>query len=151
MRARTKDMMKKVHDRLINVTKSDKKDPDTNVQYVNMDSLVSTTSLSKASIYRVMRLLREEGIGIYHRVGFGYVLAEFAGQKDDVHTMRRIHGRRTSDMISLHAAQQWMRGRWKTDWERRQLAQAIRPLLPQPQLLENSMTVLLRVGNSLGV
>lgn len=149
MRASTKDMMDKIHNRLINVKKSDKKDG--KVSYVNMDALLEECNLSKASIYRCMRLLRENGIGIYHRVGFGYVLAEFAGQKDDVHTLRRINGRRTSDMINLHAAHNWMKSRWKTDWERRQLSAAIRPLLPSLPELEQSNTVLLKFQNSLGM
>lgn len=149
MRANTKDMMGKVHTRLINVRNSDKKDGKT--KYVDMSSLQEETSLSKASIYRVMRLLRQQGIGIYHRVGYGYVLAEFAGKKDDVHTLRRINGRRASDMISLGAAQQWMKGRWNTEWARRQLTAALRPLLPSLPELEQSTKVLLKFENSLGV
>lgn len=151
MRGQTKLAMKNIHDRLVNVRKTDPEDKNTGTQYVPMSELLESTNLSKSSTYRCIRLLREKGVGIYTRVGYGYVLAEYASKCDDVHTMRRVHGRRTSDLINLNASHKWMKKRWKTDWERRQLVGALRPLLPESGLLSKSMKILLSASNSLGV
>lgn len=149
MRAKTKEMMSKLHKRLVNTRKSDVHEE--KCTYVTMDSLKEELGLSAASIYRMIRMMKMQGLGIYSRTGKGYVLAEFASKRDDVNALRKINGRRTSDMMAVNAARQWMRSRWSTDYERRMLQEAIRPLLPDVSQLERSQTVLLRAQNSLGI
>jgi biotin operon repressor len=142
-------LMKKVHDRLLNVKSSDTKED--NVSYVSAKVLAHDLNLSVPSVYKAVKLLVLNGTGIYNRTRKGYVLTEFAGKKDDVNAMRKAHGRRTADLLILSNASKHMKERWTTDWERRQLVTAMRPLLGDVSLLEQSNAVLLKAQNSLGV
>jgi len=149
MRTPTKDLIRKVHNRLINTKSSDIKED--NVAYVSARTLAEDLGMKVSTARRVVKLMILEGIGVYSRTRKGYVLAEFASKRDDVNAIRKMHGRRTADSLSLVAAQVWMRGRWKTDWERRQLGTALKPLLSDMSMLEQSNVVLLKAQNTLGV
>lgn len=81
-------------------------------EYINMRAIQQMIKLSSGSIYRIIRLLREDGLGIYSTRN-GYTLAEYATHRNDTLFMRRINGRRISDFIAATAAAPHIKKRWK--------------------------------------
>lgn len=116
MRSSTKDMMKKVRDILI----------DTN-GYVPAEELCKQTSMSPGSIYRIIRNLRLNGFGVIPTPK-GYVAAEFAERKDDVHFLRRLSGMRAGAYIALRAAKPHIEHRWRGLEQKNQLRLILAPL-----------------------
>lgn len=102
MRQKTIEMLKKVSYEL------------TKREYVTAQDLQQITGLKNYSIYRIIKFMRLEGIGII-ATKKGYILSKYAKQKDDVTFIRRLYGRRTSDLIALRAAESDIQKRWKND------------------------------------
>jgi biotin operon repressor len=96
-------------------------------KYLTSDDISQACGCSKGTVYNTIRKMREKGIGV-HATKDGYVLSEFAQKKDDVGLLRKVNGRRTSDMIMLSAARTHMEKRWKTDSDRTLLGSMIDPL-----------------------
>lgn len=124
MRASTKDQLKKLQNILLDNS------------YIKTSEICQKTKLCPGSVYRMIRMLREEKkIGIIPTKQ-GYVLAAFATQKDDVGFLRKLNGRRTSDWLALDAAKKHIGMRWNKVEERAQLLEITSPLtsnLPQLQ------------------
>ena len=100
MRNSTKDMLKKIKGILI--------DSD---GYLSAADLAKKCSMSKQSVYIMIRNLRLGGVGIIPTPQ-GYVLSEYAKKKDDVGFLRRLHGMRTGAFIAFRAAESDIRLRW---------------------------------------
>lgn len=81
--------------------------------YIDSYELSIKSNLSRVMIYRLIRKMRLDGIGIIPTKR-GYILSEFAQLKDDVSFIRRCLGRRTSDIIAMSAAEKDIINRWKS-------------------------------------
>lgn len=112
-------------------------------RYISLKEVRSYLGISTVQVYTLIRRLREKGVGVYSRTGKGYILAEAANRSDDVNLLRKIHGRRTSDLISLNASLASLRKRWAGTKEEKQLDSALEPLIPQKVALEASRKILL--------
>lgn len=123
MRPKTIEMIKKVENLL------------TENEYLWGDVLADKCHLSVSSIYRIIRLMRLNGTGI-HITTKGYCLSEFSTVRDDVHFLRRLNGRRTSDLIAISAAARSIKKRWKSVEDKKTLGLILGPLLPDGKLLE---------------
>jgi Lhr-like helicase len=131
VRNKTADMIKKVHNYLVDHN------------YATAEQVAEHCALSKASIYRIVRIMREQGIGVIPATE-GYILSKYAKKNDDVRFIRTLNGRRTSDYFSLAAAEKDIRNRWNSIAERRDLQLLLPPLLStKPQILEKGRQVLL--------
>lgn len=130
MRSSTREMIGKVKNLLIDN------------EYCTAGFLAEKCGLSKSSIYRIIRLMRLEGIGVLPGCE-GYILSEFAHKRDDVRFLRKINGRRTSDVISLGAAENHIRRRWRAVKDRRDLNLITGPLTADLSMLKEGADVLL--------
>lgn len=101
MQKKTEMMVNKVKDLLIKNN------------YISASEIAKHCGLSTISIYRIIRYIKLEGIGVIPTKK-GYVLSEFAQKSDDVGFIRRCLGRRTSDIISLGAMEKDIRIRWSS-------------------------------------
>jgi len=101
MQKKTEMMVNKVKDLLIKNN------------YISASEIAKHCGLSIVSIYRIIRYIKLEGIGVIPTKK-GYVLSEFAQKSDDVGFIRRCLGRRTSDIISLRAMEKDIRTRWSS-------------------------------------
>lgn len=88
--------------------------------YISAIEIAKHCKLSVFSIYRIIRFIRLEGIGIVPTQK-GYILSEFAQKSDDVGFIRRCFGRRTSDIISLSAMEKDLCSRWGSVEDRNNL------------------------------
>lgn len=79
--------------------------------YVDSYQLSSKSGMSRIMIYRLIRKMRIDGIGIIPTKR-GYILSEFAQLTDDVSFVRRCLGRRTSDIIAMGASKKDILSRW---------------------------------------
>lgn len=95
--------------------------------YQTAKQLAKHCNFQPCSIYRIVRMLRLQGIGVIPKKK-GYVLSEFALKTDDVGFIRRCYGRRVSDFISIHAALKHINGRWKTLQDKSAMQQMLLPL-----------------------
>lgn len=137
---KTKDLLKKIKTILIEN------------EYVTADVLAQKCHLSTKSIYRAIRFLRIEGIGIIPTKK-GYVLSEFAKKTDDVFFIRRCFGRRTSDIIALSAIEKDVRLRWSGVEDKNNINNVLKYLSIKPQLIKNAsknVTYLLSSVNGKG-
>ena len=100
MRSSTISMMTKVKSLLIDN------------EYITAEDLSSKCKLSKSSIYRIINLMRREGIGV-HVTPKGYILSEMAAKKDDTHFLRRLNGRRASDFYAIQSSGPSIKKRWR--------------------------------------
>ena len=80
-------------------------------QYVYAHQIASQTGLTTAGVYKAISILRVSGIGVYASRK-GYILAEFATQRDDIENSRKLVSRRTADYINFSAAERHMKKRW---------------------------------------
>jgi hypothetical protein len=123
MRSRTVEMMKKGKDLLIEK------------EYLPAQEIADYCHLSVGAIYRIIRMMRMEGIGT-HVTPKGYVLSEFAKKTDDTHFLRRLNGRRTSDFLALQAAAPHIKKRWCGVEDKRNLGIIFGPLNSDMRLLD---------------
>lgn len=112
-------------------------------EYCTSSFLAKKCQISKPSVYRVIRLLRMDGIGIIP-TSRGYVLSKYASKNDDVGFMRRLNGRRTSDYIALNAAEKHIKRRWKSVSDRRSVNLIMRPLSSDLGILKKGASILLK-------
>ena len=124
MRSSTIEMMKKVKNLLIETP-----------NYLSAQDIAEHCNLSVSSVYRLIRMMRLEGIGI-HVTPHGYVLSEFAEKKDDTHFMRRLNGRRTSDIIAIQAAAPHIKKRWSAVEDKKNMGIILAPLNSDIKLLD---------------
>lgn len=137
MKPKINDMLKKVHTALIENS------------YLTAKQLAEICGLEPSSIYRIVRVLRIQGIGILPTKQ-GYILSEFATKQDDVGFIRRCYGRRTSDFIAIQAANKHINLRWRSVQDKTALKSLLDPLTID---LSNSkgMQILLTHKNSKGL
>lgn len=105
--------------------------------YIHAFELAKLCGLSPVSIYRIIRLLRLEGIGVIPTKK-GYILSEFAQKPDDVGFMRRCFGRRTSDIIALGAMENDIRKRWSAVEDKNNLNNIFKYLSIKPTNTEKA-------------
>jgi len=80
--------------------------------HITAEKLAKAFHLSQAQVYTVIRIIRvERQIGVL-TTNKGYILSKYASVQDDVHFLRRLNGRRTSDVLALMAAQDDIYDRW---------------------------------------
>lgn len=127
MQSKTVSMMNKVNTILIEN------------EYVHADELAKKCHLSVQSIYRIVRLLRLEGVGIIPSKN-GYVLSEFAKKSDDVGFIRRCFGRRASDIIALGAIEKDVRLRWSGVEDKNNINNIFKYLSIKPTGVEKAKT-----------
>jgi len=111
--------------------------------------LAAKCGLKAASAYRMVRIMREEGIGIIPTKA-GYLLAEHATKRDDVFFLRKLNGRRTSDYIALNGCIDEMSKRWK-GVEQTQLRQILAPFNVTRQALTTSLAIINQKSERLGI
>jgi len=112
-------------------------------------TLAAKCGLKAASAYRMVRIMREGGVGIIP-TKTGYLLAEHATKRDDVFFLRKLNGRRTSDHIALSGCVDEMSKRWK-GVEHEQLKQILAPLNSTRHALTTSLTIINQKSERLGV
>lgn len=115
MRFRAVDFVKKVHTALLENN------------YQTADELAEKCYLKRSTIYRVIRLLRIENIGVISTKK-GYILSEFAKKSDDVGFIRRCYGRRASDFIAIQAALKDINSRWNSISDKKIMSIMLHPL-----------------------
>jgi hypothetical protein len=136
MRAKTEVVIKKVLDALT-------AEPEPQRAKV----LAKKCRCSVITIYRAIRIARiEKNIGI-HPTKSGYLLSEFAKKTDDVHFLRVLNGRRSSDYIALQTAAPHMRKRWNTVEDQRTLQIVMSPLTSGGDMLKRGIKILLSYRN----
>jgi biotin operon repressor len=96
--------------------------------YLRAKDISEHLKISVSTVYKMISIMRLQGIGI-HSTKSGYVLSEYATIQDDVHIMRVINGRRTSDTIMLQAALPYIKERWNTKKDERSLNIISKPLI----------------------
>jgi len=138
LRAKTVEMIKRVKSLLVDH------------EYMKSRELAEKCGLCVGSICRIIRLMREEGIGILSTKN-GYVLSKYAKKPDDVGFLRRLHGRRASDFVALQAAQADIKRRWRSIEDRKQLQLICSPLTANVGRLQAGMKVLLKRSNNKGL
>lgn len=119
MRQKTVIYLKKIHDLLIENN------------YMTTKDIKSKCHISNYQVYKSIRLLRMEGIGIIPTKK-GYILSEFASRPDDVGFIRKCFGRRTSDLIALQAAQNDIQFRWNGVEDKNNINQVFKYLSINP-------------------
>lgn len=140
MREKTKLMVKRVHDLLIQN------------EYITTAEIAKKCGLKPWSVHSIIRRLRLAGIGVLSTYK-GYILAEYAKQPDDVTFVRRIMGRRASDIIAIQAAEKHIRKRWKTIEGKnniRNVLDYLSPIRSNTEKAQNSMAYLLSYVNGKG-
>jgi hypothetical protein len=101
MREKTKLMIKKVYSLLMEN------------EYMTTEEIAQKCHIKHWAVHAIIRQLRIDNIGVLTTYK-GYILAEYGKQTDDVTFIRRIMGRRTSDIIAVRAAEKHIKKRWKT-------------------------------------
>ena len=104
--------------------------------------LAEKMHMTVSAVYRVIRLMRVEGVGV-HTTGKGYVLSQYASKKDDTNFLRRLNGRRTSDFVAIRAAEPDIRKRWHSVEDQRSLSLIVAPLRVDLKCLDNGNRILL--------
>lgn len=123
MRTKTVEMLKKIKSILQETT-----------EYLQADAIAEKCHISVSSVYRGIRLLRLENVGI-HVTPKGYILSECAQKKDDTHLFRRLNGRRVSDVLTLSSAAPHIRKRWRGVEDRKHLKLILASLSVDSKLL----------------
>lgn len=119
MTHKTAIKVKKLHDLLVEKN------------YLTTKDIMAALRISRQTIYRLIRYLRIEGIGIQPSTK-GYVLSESACKQDDVHFMRRCFGRRTSDLLALQTAAPDIQNRWNAVEDKNNINQVLKYLSINP-------------------
>ncbi len=138
MQVKTKEMITRVKRMLVDN------------EYMRAKDIGKKIRLCPSSVCRIIRIMRIEGIGV-HATNKGYVLSEYAHKPDDVNFLRRLNGRRTSDVIAISAAERHIRRRWRSIESQRELKSIIGPLVGSPLALQRSASVLLTYKNDKGL
>ena len=138
MRPSTVDMMNKVKALLIDNER------------MTAAEITAKTHLSKASIYLMMKRLNENGTPVYSSKK-GYILAEYADQRDDVHFLRKINGYHAGSCARLQAAFQHIQRRWRGEKQQSLLMDMVRPMQTQKALLSSAQNAVLTCVNKLGL
>ena len=115
----------------------------TDNSYTTAKNMAASIGSSVGYVYTLVRKLREEGVGII-ATRKGYILSEYAHKKDDVHFLRAINGRRTSDFIAMKAAMPDIKKRWRGDKQNALLLTMSQPLLSDKPLLDKSRNTLIK-------
>lgn len=116
MKSKINEMIKKVHTALIEN------------QYCKAKQLAELCHLKPSSIYRIIRMMRIEGIGVLPTKN-GYILSEFATKRDDVGFIRRCYGRRAGDFLAISAARKHINSRWRSVTDTAALKTLLEPLV----------------------
>jgi biotin operon repressor len=110
-------------------------------EYLPAKALGEKLGMRVSAVYRLVRMFREDGVGI-HPNPKGYILSEFATKNDDVHFLRRLNGRRVSDILALRAAEHSIRKRWTSVADRRNFLLLTGPLQADLKSLEQGKIIL---------
>lgn len=127
MRAKTVEMLKKIKSILQETT-----------EYLQADVIAEKCHMPISSVYRCIRLLRLENVGV-HVTPKGYILSEFAQKQDDTHLFRRLNGRRASDFLTMSAAAPSIRKRWRSVEDRQTLKIIMESLSVNRNLLDKGL------------
>ena len=113
-------------------------------EYITSQEIIKKIKMAKGSVFRIIRLMRIKGIGVLS-TRKGYVLSEFAKQRDDVYFIRMMYGRRASDMIAIQAALPHIKTRWHDEVDQRNFKSMLHPLTSD---LSKGMKILLTYKNN---
>lgn len=119
-------------------------------EYITGREIAEKIGMCSSSVCRIIRTMRTQGIGV-HTTKDGYVLSSHATKADDVGFLRRLNGRRTSDVIALAAAAGGIKNRWRTIEDRTSLRLIVGPLTGDVGKLQAGMKVLSSKINGKGL
>ena len=114
------------------------------------EQLSEKTRLSRSSIGRIMKRLNASGIPVYSSTK-GYILAEYASKRDDVHFFRVANGYFASSSNRLTAAYKYIRQRWKSQKESALLADMTKPINTSDMAIKRANKAIVSCVNSLGL
>lgn len=117
--------------------------------YSTASELAEKIKKSRATVYRYIRLLREEGVGIMFIPGKGYIPSNCASKRDDVGFMRGILGRRASDWVAMNSAQKEIKERWISETDQKLFKKLLLEIKPRNADKLNNMYALLSPNNEL--
>ena len=137
MRPKTEEMVRKAHDFMLSST-----------HHVRAKDIAKYCHISTTAVYRIIKLLRLNNVGILP-VHKGYILSECATKIDDVEFLRRANGRRTSDFLSVKAAEKDILQRWNSISDRRDMKLILSPLTSSVNVLRRGMKILLSKNGKL--
>jgi DNA-binding CsgD family transcriptional regulator len=109
-------------------------------QYMTTREIADKTHLSVNSVRVIIKHLRSQ-VGIISSRK-GHILAEYASVQDDVEFLRRLNGRRASDVMSLEGVRRHIEKRWKTLGYNRQLNLSMKSLDSDVTVINNSIKLL---------
>lgn len=112
--------------------------------------LAEKSRMSVGSIYKIIRMLREQGEPIM-RTKTGYLHASAAEKRDDVYVMRMTLGRHASDVKMITNCSKYMKQRWRGVEEKKQLLLALNPLTPSTTSIFSGLRMLQDKSQSLGI
>ena len=138
-------MRPKTHE-MINRVKKELQDN----EYMSAKQIAECIGLRVGSACRIIRLIRMQGIGV-HTTKDGYILSSRARKTDDVGFLRRLNGRRTSDVIALTASEGSIKSRWNSVKDKRQLNLIVGPLAGNPARLQKGLKALISRVNGKGL
>jgi len=120
--------------------------------YLTGEELEKKLSVSRYTICKAIRLLREQGIGIMTTKN-GYILSTYAKPQDDVNYLRILLARRTSDYYSLRASMPEIKDRWnKIEGGSARLLRLIEaPIISGSRLFAPGVKALLTASNTLKI
>lgn len=109
-------------------------------QYMTTREIADKTRLSVNSVRVIIKHLRSQ-VGIISSRK-GHILAEYASVQDDVEFLRRLNGKRASDIMSLEGVRRHIEKRWKTIGYTRQLNLSMKPLGGDVSIFSNNIKLL---------
>jgi DNA-binding CsgD family transcriptional regulator len=109
-------------------------------QYMTTREIADKTHLSVNGVRVIIKHLRSQ-VGIISSRK-GHILAEYASVQDDVEFLRRLNGRRASDVMALEGVRRHIEKRWKPIGYTRQLNLSMKPLDSDVTVINNSIKLL---------
>lgn len=118
--------------------------------HMHAKEISKKTGLSEGAVWGIVRKLRIRGIGIM-TTNKGYIMADKATKADDINFLRRLHGRRASDLLAIQSCQDAIKRRWHSNADRKLLLSMATPLANPKQFLmaKKGMAVVLTLSSEL--
>lgn len=120
-------------------------------EHITAKKLAQKTNLSIGSIYKIISIMRDNGIGVIPRHRQGYILAEFASQQDDVHFARRLNSQFARNVVAMQSAAPHILKRWKGKTEFKFFSEMTSRMLPSSVMLQKNTVALLGISRKLGI
>jgi DNA-binding CsgD family transcriptional regulator len=109
-------------------------------QYMTTREIADKTHLSVNSVRVIIKHLRSQ-VGIISSRK-GHILAEYASVQDDVEFLRRLNGRRASDVMAISGVRKHIEKRWKAAGYTKQLNISFKALDGDIEILHSNVKLL---------